>query len=255
MEAFGDALMTAYAIAIGILAAVFIVLGFSRITLPRKPGFEGIEDPEAAQAYDRNSRWPQFRLLRRMIVGKLAKYHPMGTLADIGCGPGYLTTSITRKYRHLHVVGFDTSLEMIRTATLNTSSLGLSDRVEFREGDVSSLPVPEGALDFVVSTLSLHHWSNPGLGLAEFHRVLKPGGQLLVFDLRRDSWHFFYWIIRFAQMGIVPAALRRVNEPTGSLLSSYTRAEVENLFAQAQFDEWRIEGGPVWIFAWAGKHP
>jgi hypothetical protein len=79
MEALGDALITAYAIAIGILAAVFIVLGFSRITLPRKPGFEGIEDPESAQAYDRISRWPQFGLLRRMIAGKLAKYRPSGT--------------------------------------------------------------------------------------------------------------------------------------------------------------------------------
>jgi ubiquinone/menaquinone biosynthesis C-methylase UbiE len=178
MEALGDALMTAYAVAIGILVAVFIVLGFSRITLPRKPGFEGIEDPEAAQAYDRISRWPQFRLLRRMIVGKLAKYHPMGTLADVGCGPGYLTTSITRRYPHLHVVGFDTSLEMIRTATLNTFSRGFSDRVEFREGDVSSLPVPEDTLDFVVSTLSLHHWSDPGLGLAEFHRVQRKAASI-----------------------------------------------------------------------------
>jgi ubiquinone/menaquinone biosynthesis C-methylase UbiE len=248
-------LIPASAITIVILAAVFIVLGCSRITLPRKPSFEGIEDPESAQAYDRISRWPQFRMLRRMIVGKLAKYQPMGTLADIGCGPGYLTTLITRRYRHLHVVGVDTSYEMIHTANLNASSLGVSDRVEFREGNVSSLPMPEGTLDFAVSTLSLHHWSDPSLGLAEFHRVLKPGGQLLVFDIRRDSRRFFYWLLRFAQMGVVPAALRRVNEPLGSLLSSYTLAEVENLFARSPFNEWKIEGGPAWVFAWAGKRP
>jgi ubiquinone/menaquinone biosynthesis C-methylase UbiE len=255
MEALGEALIPTYTIAIGILVTAFIILGFSRITFPRRSSFEGIEDPESAQAYDRISRWPQFRMLRRMIVGKLAKYQPKGILADIGCGPGYLTTLITQRHRHLHVVGFDTSYEMIRTATLNASTLDLSDRVEFREGDVSSLPMPEGTLDFAVSTLSLHHWSDPNQGLAEFHRVLKPGGQLLVFDLRRDSRRFFYWLLRFAQMCVVPAALRRINEPLGSLLSSYTAAEVENLFARSPFSDWRIEGGPAWVFAWAGKRP
>ena len=246
-------MIPAIVIAIGALAAVLIVIGFSRITLPRKPGFEGIEDPEATQAYDRVSRWPQFHMLRRMIVGKLAKYQPFGTLADIGCGPGYLTTLIAQRFRHLQVLGFDTSGEMIRTATLNTSSLNLSDRVEFREGDVSSLPIPEGTLDFAVSTLSLHHWTDPSQGLTEFHRVLKSGGQLLIFDMRRDSRRFFYWLLRFVQRFVAPAALQRVNEPLGSLLSSYTLAEVESLFARSPFNEWRIEGGPAWVYAWARK--
>jgi ubiquinone/menaquinone biosynthesis C-methylase UbiE len=253
MEVLGDALIPAFAITISILAAVFVVLGCARIRLARRPSFEGIEDSETAQAYDRISRWPQFRMIRRMIVGKLAKYQPKGSLADIGCGPGYLVTLIARRFRHLHVVGLDTSDEMICAATLNAASLGLSNRVEFREGDVSSLPMPENTLDFAVSTLSLHHWSNPSQGLAEFYRVLKPGGQVLIFDLRRDSRHFFYWLLKFAQMGVVPSALRRVNEPLGSLLSSYTLAEVENLFALSPFNEWKIEGGPAWVFAWAGK--
>jgi ubiquinone/menaquinone biosynthesis C-methylase UbiE len=248
-------LIPASAITIGILVVVFIVLGFSRIRLARRPSFEGIEDPEIAQAYDRISRWPQFRMLRRMIAGKLARYQPIGTLADIGCGPEYLATLIARRYRHLHVVGLDTSCEMIRAASLNAASLGLSDRVEFREGDVSGLPMPEGTLDFAVSTLSLHHWSNPGQGLAEFHRVMKPGGQLLIFDLRRDSRRFFYWLLRFAQRCVVPAALRGANEPLGSLLASYTRAEVENLLSLSPFTEWKVEGGPAWVFAWAVKRP
>ena len=80
------------------LAAVLVALGSSRINLPRTPSFEGIEDLEAARAYDRISRWPQFRLLRRMIAGKLAQYHPMGILADIGCGPGRLTTLIAQSH-------------------------------------------------------------------------------------------------------------------------------------------------------------
>jgi len=244
----------ATAFTIAILVAAIIFLGLARISLPRRSGFEALEDPEAAQAYDRISRWPQFRMLRRMFAGKLARYQTEGRkVADIGCGPGYLATLIAQRYPHLHVVGFDSSCEMIRTARLNAAALDLSDRVEFREGDVSSLPVPEGTLDFAVSTLSLHHWSDPGRALAEFSRVLKPGGQLLIFDLRRDPRRFFHWLMRFAQSWVVPGALRRIHEPLGSLLSSYTVTEVENLFAQSPFHEWKVEGGPAWFFAWARK--
>jgi len=239
--------------AVAVLAVVLLTFGLSRTDFLRKPSLEGIEDFESAQAYDRISRWPQFRLLRRMIARKLAKYQPAGTLADIGCGPGRLTTLIARRHRHLRLLGLDAAEEMIRTATLNASSLDLSGRVQFRQGDVRSLPLPADTLDFAISTLSLHHWSDPGRGLAEIHRVLKTGGQLFLFDLRRDPRRFFYWLLRFGQAVVVPGGLRRINEPLGSLLSSYTLAELQTLLARSPFKEFKIEGRAGWVFAWAGK--
>jgi len=236
-----------------VLAAVLTALGLTRINLSHQSSVEGIEDPQAAQAYNRISRWPQFRLLRRLIVAKLAKYGPSGTLADIGCGPGLLSTLIASRFPNLHVLGIDISDEMIREAALNASSLGLSNRVEFHKGDVNNLPVPDGALDFAVSTLSLHHWSDPVHGLNEIHRVLKNDGQLLLFDLRRDPRRFFYWLIRFAQAFVVPSGLRRINEPLGSLRASYTPPELEGLFKQSRFKVWKIGGGAGWVLVWASK--
>lgn len=238
---------------IAILAAALVISGFPRVYLPRKPGLEGIEEREAARAYDRISRWPQFSLLRRMIAGKLAKYRPTGTLADIGCGPGHLAILIAQKHRDLQVLGIDTSGEMIHTASSITSSLGLSERVTFRKGDVTNLPLSNDTLDFAVSTMSLHHWSDPDRGLSEIHRVLKNGGQLLLFDLRRDSRRFFYWLMRFAQGVVVPGEIRRANEPLGSVLSSYTLVELEDLLAGSPFKEWKIEGGLAWMSVWARK--
>jgi ubiquinone/menaquinone biosynthesis C-methylase UbiE len=236
-----------------VLVAVLGVLGTARISLPRHAGLAGIEDPEAAAAYDRISRWPQFRLLRRMILNKLARYHPTGILADIGCGPGRLTIMIAQRHPHLYVVGVDSSAEMVRAAAAIASSLRLSEQVEFREGDVSSLRIPDGTFDFAVTTLSLHHWSDPSRGLAEIHRVLNTGGQLLLFDLRRDPRRFFYWLLRFAQGVVVPTALRHINEPLDSLLSSYSLAELQGLLARSGFDEWSIEGDAGWVFIWAIK--
>jgi ubiquinone/menaquinone biosynthesis C-methylase UbiE len=229
--------------------------GLRRVDLPRIVSFEGIEDPQASRAYDRISTWPQFRLLRRMIAGKLAGYRPSGTLADIGCGPGYLAMLIAEMHPHLQVIGLDSADEMIKAAESNALRLGLAERVRYRLGAVGNLPLQDGTLDFAVSTLSLHHWSDPSSGLAEIHRVLRPGGQLLLFDLRRDSRGFFPLLLRFAQGIVVPTALRRANEPIGSHHSSYTVAEVEGLLAKSPFVQHRVDGGAVWFFAWARKGP
>jgi hypothetical protein len=45
---------------IAALVILLIALAWTRVRLPRRPGFEGIEDAKAAEAYDRISRWPQF---------------------------------------------------------------------------------------------------------------------------------------------------------------------------------------------------
>jgi ubiquinone/menaquinone biosynthesis C-methylase UbiE len=234
-------------------AVGLIFFGFRRIHLQRKPGLEGIEDPKAAAAYDRISRWPQFCLLRHMVARKIARCQPMGILADIGCGPGRLTALIAQRHPALRIIGVDAADEMIQTAISYVSSQGISCQVEFRLGDVVELPVADNTVDFAVSTLSLHHWSDPIRALHEIYRILKPGGQFLLFDLRRDSPLFFYWLLRFAQGVIVPADLRRINEPLTSLLSSYTQSELQDLFIQLPFKDWKIEGGWVWAFVWAAK--
>jgi ubiquinone/menaquinone biosynthesis C-methylase UbiE len=238
---------------ISIIAISLCVSGFCRISLSRKPGLEGIEDPEAAKAYDRISHWPQFRLLRRMIAGKLANYQPNGVLVDIGCGPGLLTMLIVQHQPGLHVIGIDASDEMVQTAANNATMLGFSNRADFRLGDVANLPISDSTVDFALSTLSLHHWSNPSRSLVEIHRILKPGGQLLLFDLRRDPRRVFYWLLKFAQGIVVPSGLRKIHEPLGSLLSSYTQAELQTLFIQLPFKEWKIESGAGWVFVWAAK--
>jgi len=238
-----------------ILLVVFMValLGYARVTVQRRTSAEGIEDPSAAQAYNRISQWPQFKLLRRMIVGEIRKYHPEGIIVDVGCGPGYLVAVIAKSFPHLHIIGVDIADEMVQLASKNLSSLGFGEQVEFRQGDVQALPFDNNAVDFVVSTFSLHHWSEPSASMKEIYRVLKPGGQFLIFDLRRDARRFFYWLLGFAQTFVVPAPIRSVNEPTGSARSSYTPVEAEAFLSDIPLQQYRIKPGTAWMFIWGQK--
>ena len=84
--------------------------------------------------------------------------------------------------------------------------------------------------------------------MGEFQRVLKPGGQCLIFDLRRDAPRLVYGLLKFAQRVVLPSVLRRVNEPVASALASYTPAEAEDLLRATAFWEWKVKPGFAWMF-------
>jgi ubiquinone/menaquinone biosynthesis C-methylase UbiE len=124
---------------------------------------------------------------------------------------------------------------------------GVGNRIAFRKGDAVQIPFPDASLDLVVSTLSLHHWSEPIAVLDELGRVLRPGGAFLIADLRRDIAAPFYLLLWFATHCVVPAALRRVNEPLASRNAAYTPSEAAILTEQSQLRGWHITRGPVWL--------
>jgi hypothetical protein len=78
-------------------------------------------------------------------------------------------------------------------------------------------------------------------------RVLRPGGAYLIFDLRRDLAFPLWTLLWFATRVIVPAALRRANEPLGSRNAAYTPPELMALAAQSQLTAWRVVRGPLWL--------
>jgi ubiquinone/menaquinone biosynthesis C-methylase UbiE len=246
-------MIPALLIGLTIVIGIFLILGFPRVTIPRQTGIEGIDDLEAARAYDFMSRTPPFMFIRMLVAGKLARRKPVGILADIGCGPGYLANLLAARFSELRVIGVDASTEMVHAGRVNAAGRGLSGRVDFREGDVAELPFEDGELDIVVSTLSLHHWSDTRKAFAEINRVLKPGGWVMLFDLRRDARRRYLWLMKFVTSVIAPAGLRRIREPLGSLLSSYTSAEVEKIIRDSPFLKWDVEGGGMWVFVWMSK--
>lgn len=98
---------------------------------------------------------------------------------DMGCGPGH--TAIACARRACRVIGVDVTPEMVVAATALANQKSLTN-VEFRVGDVESLPFVSGSVDVVTSRVSAHHYANVAKALQEAYRILKPGGLLLVSD-------------------------------------------------------------------------
>ena len=122
------------------------------------------------------------------VVGEVAAVHPSGKVLEVGNGPGRLAVRVAREAPGTTLTGVDISEAMVERASRRAAKAGLSERVWFEVGDVGALPFADGEFDGVVSTLSLHHWPDPVRGLAEIHRVLKPGGEARIYDLAHWLW-------------------------------------------------------------------
>jgi ubiquinone/menaquinone biosynthesis C-methylase UbiE len=228
------------------LIGLGVVFGMRRMNIPREPDREGIMDHASIQSYDSVSHWPIFSFMRHIILGALGKDMPEGKLVDIGCGPGFLLADISRHYHHLKIYGIDLSKDMITLAQKHTSS---GQNLQLIIGDSQNLPLSNSSVDFVVSSLSLHHWANAKDAFIEMNRVLKPGGSLLLFDLRRDSSSLLYYSLKVGQRLFAPPAIRHSNGAVGSIWASYTPHELTTMLSQNGFDRIHVGSSIGWILA------
>jgi len=234
----------------GLFAGVLLADGwrvYRQRPLERRPGFEGLDDPAVAAGFQRMSRLPQFWLLRWWVARRALALQQEGEAVDLGCGPGDLVFLLAQQAPGLRLTGVDLSAEMLARAEAGARRRGLEGQVSFRLGDAEAIPFPDGSLDLVVSSLSLHHWVQPVAALDEIARVLRPGGSLVVLDLRRDMPAPAYLLLAFATRYVVPQALRRAHEPLGSRDAAYTPEELEELARQSRLTGWQVTRGPLWL--------
>jgi SAM-dependent methyltransferase len=117
--------------------------------------------------------------------------------------PGGCYWNSRRARSDLRLVGVDPSDDMIRRAREHARTAGLEDRIEFETVPAESLPFPAGTFDLVLSTLSAHHWADPAAAINEQARVLRPGGQLRIYDLRREGLEGLTPVVASAMGGTV----------------------------------------------------
>jgi ubiquinone/menaquinone biosynthesis C-methylase UbiE len=120
------------------------------------------------------------------IADHLTALPEQGRVLDVGTGKGLLPIKIAQRNRLLEVYGVDVSEKAIDAAKKNSLASGLENPPKFNVGDASSLSFEDNYFDAAVATFSLHHWPRPVNGLNEIYRVLKPGGEALIYDHWRN---------------------------------------------------------------------
>lgn len=106
------------------------------------------------------------------------------TILDIGSGPGEMALLLARALPEARIVGLDPSVEMLEIARGAAERSGMAERVTFVEAGAERIPLLDSSVDLAVSTLASHHWSDPEDAFAELGRVLRPGGEARIYDVR-----------------------------------------------------------------------
>jgi ubiquinone/menaquinone biosynthesis C-methylase UbiE/DNA-binding transcriptional ArsR family regulator len=112
---------------------------------------------------------------------------PPVDVADLGCGEGYLTIEAARWARR--VISVDRSSEVLARAKALAARRKVTN-VTWKRGLLEKLPVGDASVDVALLSQALHHADDPARVLSEAWRILRPGGRVLILDLREhgEAW-------------------------------------------------------------------
>ncbi len=195
-----------------------------------------------AAGYDQGPAQLFFRAIHRPVARALSSAaSTTHRVADIGCGTGQLLETLRRLLPEAELIGIDPAEGMISVARARFHN---DPRVQLEVSSADHLPLGDGNLDAVTTTLSFHHWQHQGAALREVARVLRPGGRLLLAD-----------ILGFGVIG-------RLIRPHGNRHGSgyRTEPELDRMLRDAGFGVWRrrpilAPGVPVFLVEAARARP
>jgi len=136
----------------------------------------------------------------------LAAMDPQWAVADIGAGTASLSVLIAPHVRHVYAV--EPSPAMLKAARQRLANSGCSN-VEIIAGSVEQIPLPYESVHVVIASLVLHHVEDISLALRELHRIVRPGGFLLIIDLLPHQIEYFREKMGHRWMGFKPNELQQ----------------------------------------------
>jgi ArsR family transcriptional regulator len=157
------------------------------------------------RSYGPGRSWQAFgHLLLRIL--------PPLTVADLGSGEGLVSELLARRCRK--VIAVDNSEKMVAYGSAKARKNGLKN-LEFRCGDLQDPPIEPASIDLAILSQALHHADDPPRALASAHRILRPGGQLLILDLLRHDFARAQELYGDRWPGFAEADLQRWLEAAG----------------------------------------
>jgi len=201
------------------------------LDLPRIPEPEVMDDSAEVEAYSSAAAQAYLEAIDDTFVAhalRLLGGRERGRAIDIGSGPGQIVIKLARRLTLWKFVGVDRSPGMIAQANANLAAAGgaLAGRVEFRIADGKSVPFANSSFDFVMCNSVLHHLAEPATLLAEMARLAKPGGAILLRDLRRPR-RFRYRLHVWRHGRHYSSTMRKLYRD--SVRSAYTAEELKRM--------------------------
>lgn len=135
-------------------------------------------------------------------------------VVDVGCGEGYLTIETAAWARH--VVAVDRSAAVLRKARELAARRGVTN-ITWKRGEFARLPLADASADVALLSQALHHAVQPAAAVDDAARVLKPGGRLLVLDLRPHDQTWVRERLGDRWLGFADEELRRLLTDAGLL--------------------------------------
>ena len=115
-------------------------------------------------------------------VAEVAQVGKGYKVLEVACGEA-VTARFLARHLGCEAVGIDLSREQVFRAWEKVAKEDLSHKVDFVQGDIESLPFINSSFDIVISECSFSLLPNKEVGAGELHRVLKPGGKLVITDV------------------------------------------------------------------------
>lgn len=143
-----------------------------------------------ADSYDLNNRVHSLGrdVAWRSFAVKFASVRPGDRVLDCACGTGDLSQAFAAAPTS-QVVGLDFTAQMLDHARIKATRLSKpqQDKLTYVEGDAMALPFPDQSFDVVSIAFGIRNVSTPARALAEFYRVLRPAGRLIVLEFDRPQ--------------------------------------------------------------------
>ncbi|MHB8191566.1 MAG: arsenite methyltransferase [Ferrimicrobium sp.] len=152
----------------------------------------------------------------------VADLQPGDTVLDLGSGAGAdVLISARRVEPGGRAIGLDMTGEMLELARRHAEKAGVKN-VEFLQGYLEDIPLPEGSVDVVISNCVINLAADKQIVLNEASRVLRPGGRFAVSDVIADA-------------GMDDATRADVAQWTGCIAGALTQAQYRSALEAADF--------------------
>jgi ubiquinone/menaquinone biosynthesis C-methylase UbiE len=162
---------------------------------------------------------------------------PGSEVLEVAPGPGYLAIELAR--RGFRVTALDISHALVGIARANAAKAGVT--VDVRHGNAAGMPFPDASFDVVVCVAAFKNFTDPDGAINEMHRVLRPGGQAFIFDLRKDaSQNDIDAEVRNMRLSAWNEQLTRWTFRFMLLKRAYTREQLERMATRSRFAQWEI---------------